>query len=322
MKRKSNVCVLSALIVFACVAPTIADENDRDNIVVVFDASGSMAEKMPRSNQSKMAVAKVALVTAMQNVPDNANVGIVVFSGRYNGPKPWVYPLGPIDRAKLNAAIKRPNPANKTPLGKYMKVATDVLLKQRLKQRGYGTFRLLIVTDGQATDGNLVARYLPDILSRGITVDVIGVAMKSKHALATKVHSYRRGDDPDALVKAVTEVVGEVGASADDSTNAEHFDLIAGLPDGVAPLMLTALGQSGNHPIGQKPKVHAPEPEPAKQVNAGSHTHTPPPVPPTTGTAPTTTDGPGFGKTIMRYGIIVIVIFVVLKGMMKKKGYR
>ena len=35
---------------------------------------------------------------------------------------------------------------------------------------------------------------------------IIGVNMKSDHTLATKVHSYRRADDPSSLTKAFSDV--------------------------------------------------------------------------------------------------------------------
>ena len=77
-----------------------------------------------------------------------------------------------------------------------MKQGADALLDARKKQFGYGTYRLLVVTDGETDDAGLVDGYTPDIISRGITIDAIGVEMQSQHTLATMVHSYRSADDP------------------------------------------------------------------------------------------------------------------------------
>ena len=85
-----------------------------------------------------------------------------------------------------------------------MKRGADALLKAREKQFGYGTYRLLIVTDGEAGDPRLVESFTPDIISRGITIDVIGVEMPSRHTLATRVHSYRNANDPESLRQAIS----------------------------------------------------------------------------------------------------------------------
>ena len=106
-----------------------------------------------------------------------------------------------------------------------MKIAADALLQRRSEQH-YGTYRLLVVTDGEANDMDMLETYLPDILSRGITVDVIGVDMARQHSLATQVHSYREADNPQSLTAAIEEVFAE---SSDDSDAGESdFELLQG----------------------------------------------------------------------------------------------
>ena len=75
--------------------------------------------------------------------------------------------------------------------------------------------------------------------------------LKASHTLATRVNSYRKADDPDSLVQAMSEVFAEVGLTGDDDASDEQFALIAALPDGMALSMLQALARSGNHPIGE-----------------------------------------------------------------------
>jgi uncharacterized protein YegL len=226
----------------------------QDNIVIVLDASGSMTENMQRApGMTRMQAAKQALHKVVESVPESTNVGLLVFSGS-NLQTDWVYPLSRVDRARLNQAIDLPEPAGATPLGAYLKKGADALLAQRQAQRGYGTYRLLMVTDGEATDQGLVDAYLPDVLSRGVTVDVIGVDMTADHALATRVNSYRRADDPESLVRAVSEVFAEVGAGQQDAAvNEEQFAIIQSIPDPLASAMLAALTSTGNHPIGEAP---------------------------------------------------------------------
>lgn len=130
-----------------------------------------------------------------------------------------------------------------------MKRGADALLEARKKQFGYGTYRLLVVTDGEANDRNLVEGYTPDIISRGITIDVIGVDMESEHTLATKVHTYRSADNPDSLRQAITEVFAEVSSADTGQADEDAFELIADLPKQTASEMLKSLSTTGNDPI-------------------------------------------------------------------------
>ena len=247
------VVMLAGLAAMGGAAP--ADDVYTDNAVIILDSSGSMGDRMRGSNVQKMAAAKTALIAALKQVPGTVQIGLLVFSGR-GGDLNWLYPLGRRDDARLIKAINRPQPGGDTPLGQYIKIGADRLLEERRKQHGYGTYRLLIVTDGEATDGNLTDVYVPEVLARGITIDVIGVDMSRAHALATSVHSYRSADDPSSLQKALVEVFAEVSSTgADAAIGADAFELISPLPDKAAAGMLEALGRSGDHPIGEKPNV-------------------------------------------------------------------
>lgn len=223
-------------------------ESLRDNIVVILDASSSMKKGMS-GGRRKMDVAKKALREVLVNsVKDTTNVGILVFSSS-NLKSDVLYPLGPVDKDRLARVVMSPQPGRGTPLGRYLKKGADVLLEQRQKQEGYGTYRLLVVTDGEAQDPKLVDVYLPDILSRGITIDVIGVAMKSDHPLATRVHSYRSADDPARLAEAISEVFAEIGGEDEDMPGSEDFTLLETIPDDLAKAMLKALTERRDEPI-------------------------------------------------------------------------
>lgn len=231
-----------------------------DNVVIVLDASGSMSSNMRDAQGNRVAkidAAKAALNEVLMRLPKTTNVGLLVFSAANVGiGREWVYPLGgPRDDARLKVAISLPKPGDGTPLGTYMKTGADRLLQQREKQFGYGTYRLLAVTDGEANNepGNLVDRHTKDIMSRGITVDVIGVDMKAQHTLATMVHSYRAANDPESLKRAISEVFAEVSAKKDDAASGEAFKAIASLPNEVALAMIQAISEPMNHPIGEKP---------------------------------------------------------------------
>jgi hypothetical protein len=222
------------------------------HVVVVLDDSGSMATAM-RSNWrvTRMEAAKQALRVVLDEVPEDAQVGVVTLNSG-QGRDSWIIPLGPVDKRQLNQSIERIQAQGGTPLGEYLKVGADALLDLRARQH-YGTYRLVVVTDGEANDPEYVERYLPEILARGIIVDVIGVDMPRSHSLATQVHTYRRADDPESVTQAISAALAESSADTDTDAGVSDFELLAGLPDEVATAALTALEQSGDEPIGESP---------------------------------------------------------------------
>lgn len=222
-----------------------------DNIVIVLDASGSMSGTMSGTATRKMDAAKSALTAALEQIPESTKIGLLVFSSA-NTKEQWLYPLGKLDRVALLAAIQQPQPGGGTPLGEYIKKAADRLISQRQKQYNYGSYRLLVVTDGEASDSELVDRYVPEAIKRGLRIDAIGVDMAATHTLAKKVHSYRKANDPQSLKQAVADVFAEVGGSGDsDPAGPSAFNEIAALPDQTASALLNALSEPVNTPLGE-----------------------------------------------------------------------
>ena len=227
-----------------------------DNVVMVVDASGSMGYDWTGTNTEKMDIAKDAMKTVLSKIGENTRIGIVVF-GR--GGTEWVYPLGPKNNQALTEAIDNIRVGGGTPLGTYIKKGADALVLQRQKQFGYGSYRLLIVTDGEASgsgEAKKMKTYTQEIIARGINVDVIGVDMGEEHALAKIVgDNYRAADDPASLTKAITAVFAEVNRQdADDP--ADNFELLEGLDPNLAKQMIGALAKPRNHPIGTNPKLN------------------------------------------------------------------
>jgi hypothetical protein len=261
-----------AVLALAVASPAGRAQQYHDNVVIILDASGSMKEKVWGSNLDKLTAAKAALKTVLKTVPESTYIGLLVFSSK-NLKDEWVYPLGPRKDEELARAIELPEAYDGTPLGHYLKRGADRLLQERAKQFGYGTYRLLVVTDGEAQDQNLVDAYTPEIVARGITVDVIGVNMSQAHTLATKVHSYRRANDPAALSRALAEILGEVSQTRTDVAAGEAYAVLAPIPAEVAAAAIQALSTSGNHPIGERPKKESAAPPP---VPSGSPAPSPP----------------------------------------------
>jgi len=211
------------------------------NVVVVVDDSGSMNDRM-RSGGRRIQAAKRALQVVLEKLPEDAKIGVLALN------QGWIIPLGKLDRSKTSGQINQLRANGGTLLGARLKLAADELLKLR-KDQVYGDYRLLVVTDGEANDQPLLDYVLPDIMNRGLVVDVIGVDMVSVHSLAQNVHNYRRADDQASLETAIAESLAEsdnevaIGEESD-------FELIAGLPQEMALSVIGALTSAQNQPVG------------------------------------------------------------------------
>lgn len=234
-----------------------------DHLVIILDGSGSMDEKM--RGGTRMTAAKKALRIALAELPASTRIGLLTFSA--NVRDPWLFPLGPRDDERLNQAIDQPKPGGRTPLGHYLKIGSDRLFEAREAEHGYGTYRLLVVTDGEATDEELMVSFAPMLVGRGVGLDVIGVAMPGDHELKRYAHSYRSADDPKTLQRAVQEALAEVTFSGDEATAGAAFAFLDGLPDDFAMAALAELSAVGqlNHPLGDLPPPPPPPPAPPPQ---------------------------------------------------------
>ena len=220
-------------------------------VVVILDNSGSMQNNMPGGG-NRINAAKQALLTVLNQTPADAEVGVLLLNGRRG--QDWLIPLGPVDKASIQSAVGGIRASGGTPLGASMKVAADALLEAREKNR-YGDYKLLVVSDGEANDPGLVEMYLPQILSRGLLVDVIGVDMAAQHSLATRSNTYRNAADPRSLEQAISAVVlGESAADNAAGGDAEEsdFEVLAALPDEIAVASLAALTAGENTPLGEQ----------------------------------------------------------------------
>lgn len=252
--------ILTCLLAISFLLPSTALATDKvhDCLVIVLDASGSMDETMPDPDNAKgasrkMDVAKRSLKGVITQVPEGTHVGLVVFNG---GNIRFEYDLGPVDVGRFNLAVDGVRANGGTPLGESMKDAADRLMEERDDQMNAGSYKMLVITDGEAGRGtDLMIQNTNEIVARGIRVDTIGVAMEGgkDHTLANLTHSYQGASDSVSLETALLKAVS-AEVSADDPIDYNDF---AGLEADVAKAWITALTQAKpNHGIGER----APEP--------------------------------------------------------------
>lgn len=244
-----------------------------DNIVIVFDTSGSMDTHMRSARQSRMEVAQKALTDVLSQVPSGTNIGILTFRG-------WAYELGPVKGAELTAAISGCSSNGGTPLYAYIKTGASRLLQERQKKDNIGYYKLIVVTDGFAQDvglnedtkfrdGSLKLGVLKDVISRGIMVDTIALEMESDHPLKNQINgTYMKGDDLKSIHQSLKKAIAEVGFNGDDTITGDIFSEIGQFPDNFSVAVIKGLTEFRNHPIGEPPPIKVVMPDGTIQEQA------------------------------------------------------
>lgn len=175
------------------------------NYYIIFDGSGSMEGE-------KLEIAKKAFVQFIKSIPDNANIGLVSFdaSGFYERA-----PLGS-SKKDIIEKVKLIKAGGNTPLGGCIQIAHEKLGIQAKKQLGYGEYNLIILTDGQATDGTLIDTAVGMVLDETpIVIHTIGLKIGTGHALNQPGKIYYKAADN---LKDISSGLESVLAETEDFT--------------------------------------------------------------------------------------------------------
>jgi hypothetical protein len=137
---------------------------------IVIDVSGSMADSVPGGDgrsEPKIAIARRAARDLVEQFARYAEehkdepvlLGIYEFSRRRGDPDcRAIIAMGPPDRLQADAVMQRLEPDGGTPIGQAM-----ITAKRELDGTGLTRRHLLLVTDGENTDG-----YAPDRVAQAI----------------------------------------------------------------------------------------------------------------------------------------------------------
>jgi hypothetical protein len=179
------------------------------NFYFIFDGSGSMGSPPPsagdQSFSTKLAGAKWAVEQFMGHVPKkDVNFGLWIFDR--SGEREAV-PLGPGNRADFLAAIQASQSGRGTPLARAIHEGVDRLVAQYKQQLGYGEYRLVVVTDGEADGIPQAAAYAERF---GMPIYTIGFCVGENHPLRAVSVSYRTANSAEDLRKGLEEAVAEL----------------------------------------------------------------------------------------------------------------
>ena len=177
------------------------------NYYVVFDASGSMATSQCSGTESKITVAKRALVEFADKLPADVNLGLSVFD---NGGMRELIALGPLRSGAVARAIAEIGAGGGTPLAESIQLAYDALTVQGRKQLGYGEFHLIVITDGDASTADPRTVVNPMLANSPVVLHTIGFCIGADHSLNQPGRViYRAADNPAELASGLADVLAE-----------------------------------------------------------------------------------------------------------------
>ncbi|MDQ3692254.1 MAG: VWA domain-containing protein [Chloroflexota bacterium] len=230
--------VLAVVTVAGLAAGTAAQESGDDddplaastltvNVELILDASGSMAETIPGTeNQSRMDAAKLALLDVIDQIPerDGLNVGLRVYGHEGSNSETdrpvscqsteLLVPIAAVDKAVLAQRVEAMAPTGWTPLA----LALEAAAADFTPGGESVTNAIIMVTDGEETcDGDpcAVAGALP-AAEIGLTTHVVGFALTPAQQEAVRCIAEQGGgelfaaDDAASLTEAVFTAFAQV----------------------------------------------------------------------------------------------------------------
>jgi Ca-activated chloride channel homolog len=180
------------------------------NIIFILDASGSMWGQV--EGTAKIAIAKEVLTGLVQDLPDDAVVGLVAYGHRRKGDCDDVeelIPMGPVDKEKMVAKIQALSPKGKTPISRSVR-----LTAQRIKGLEDET-TIILVSDGKETCDPDPCGLVTELKASGIkfVMHVIGfdVTEAERKQLECMARAgggeYYTADNAGEFMAAASEVV-------------------------------------------------------------------------------------------------------------------
>jgi len=181
----------------------------RKNIVILFDDSGSMMQR------GRIYKAQKATINLLQSLKDGTNIAIYALN------KKRVVELQPVEDGVESAIKKIENirADGSTPIGKSLDAVTKILERQKAKQSGYGSYTIIVVTDGKANSPRTMFRAVDRAIDNGFIIKTIGLDIHD-HKLK-KVTQFVEASSQRELTKALmravdAEVSDDIGFVAQD----------------------------------------------------------------------------------------------------------
>jgi len=177
-------------------------------VLVIVDVSGSMDEQIPGAGVTKLALVKLALGAALDQVGDDDEVGLWTFSSSYAEE----VPVGPVrnQRAALKKAVSQMHAGGGTQL--YTTIGKGIARMSREIDPTHIT-AIVVLTDGQDDDGNgaslnsLVQSELSTPVDKQVRVFTIAYGADASFAVLSRIAQATNANSYDATNPAVIKEV-------------------------------------------------------------------------------------------------------------------
>jgi len=181
--------------------PDVESLPDPDRIftMIVLDDSGSMGDDLEQ--------AKTAVIEAVRMMDRQDRVGVLALNAGL------VLPIATVEDVipRLESTLRPVYSTGSTPLGPALSAARDFLSEEAARSRSFGTYRIIVTTDGAADDPDrLIREVIETVNTTPIQVATIGIGIGARHVLnAAGQTSYVAVDDVGKLSEALQAAVAE-----------------------------------------------------------------------------------------------------------------
>jgi Ca-activated chloride channel family protein len=209
------VLLLAAMLAFGP-RPAVAADSALPRAVVIVDGSGSMWGRIA-NDRDKLSVVRQVLPEKIAELQGRADLGLVSYGHRRRRDcrdVETLVPVGPIDPAAFEGAIRHLLPRGKTPITSSLQQATAALGPAQPGVKPH----IVLVADGAETCNLDPCAYAKELLAQrpDIVIDVVGIGVDDKDESALQCISAPSGggnhrvDDIEPLATAMTAIFDAV----------------------------------------------------------------------------------------------------------------
>lgn len=173
-------------------------ENDllMQNYLVILDDSGSMQGQ-------RIEQARSALLTLAKTLPKQHNLGLILLNEKKQ------IELAVNNREAFTNLVKTVKANGHTPLKQSTKNGFKLITKQASKQKGYGDYHVIIVTDGESSDGSPISVVKSIVRQTAVQIHVVGFHLKNHELNNPEFVDYQTANNSAELIKAFEAVAAE-----------------------------------------------------------------------------------------------------------------
>lgn len=183
---------------------SLAADPMADNYLVMLDISGSMGGLVCNGNERKISAAKRAVKIFQERLDASDNVGLYSFSDRIAE----VLPIGRHDVEAFGQKVDALRPGGGTPLRQALIKSEELLREIAQAQGGYGSYNLILITDGQSSDGLPGGQAEAIAKATAITIHAVGFCTGKDHSLNIPGYTkFSTAENADQLVESLSRTV-------------------------------------------------------------------------------------------------------------------